>query len=430
MPSAGRWWRIAVALLVGAIAAGCVFRTVREQQAKGATIGTIAGTVACERPGTHPLVVVLVRRDAGETRIVDHFVLEKPGRWAFRATAGDYALAAFEDVDGDLHYDPGEPALYPSADDFFALAEGERRTDVALRVPKDDRTPTGARVDIEALQARAPVGQLGVTLGAMTVAGEVASLDDPRFDRANGTKGLWSPVDFVVDVRPGIYFAAPYDAHKTPVLFVHGATGTPRDFAPLVARLDTTRLQPWFFYYPSGARLEDVAATLAGLVTRLRVRYRLTELYVVAHSMGGLVARAFVLEHARDGGDYVTRLVTLATPWGGNEMAKRGVERAPAVVHSWRALATGSEFLHDLFYEDAGGSTRRHLPPHVRFALLFAFNRKQRQWGPSDDGVIPLASQLLLEAQDDAALVRGLDATHAGILDDPQAARTIDEFLR
>ncbi len=407
-----------------------MFRTVREQQAKGDAIGTIAGTVDCEQSGGHPLVVVLVRRDGGETRIVDNFVLEKPGRWAFRASAGDYALAAFEDVDGDLHYDPGEPALYPSADDFFALAENGQRTDVALHIPKNGRAPSGVRIDIEAVQARAPAGQLGATLGAMTVAGEVARLDDPRFDRENGTKGLWSPVDFIVDVRPGIYFAAPYDPHKTPVLFVHGATGTPRDFATLVDRLDGTRLQPWFFYYPSGAKLEDVASTLASLVTRLRVRYRFPELYVVAHSMGGLVARAFVLEHARDSGDYVTRLVTIATPWGGNEMAKRGVERAPAVVHSWRALATGSEFLHDLFYADAGDSTRRHLPPHVRFALLFAFARKQRQWGPSDDGVIPLASQLLPEAQDDAVLLRGFDATHAGVLGDPQAAREIDEFLR
>jgi pimeloyl-ACP methyl ester carboxylesterase len=232
-------------------------------------------------------------------------------------------------------------------------------------------------------------------------------------------------------VRPGIYFAAPYDPHKTPVLFVHGITGTPRNFAQLAARIDRKRLQPWFFYYPSGAPLDAVANALGSLVSRLHVRYHFPELYVVAHSMGGLVARAFVLGHATESGDYVTRFVTLATPWGGHAMAKRGVEEAPAVVRSWIALAPGSAFLDALFYEDTGaGRTRRRLSSHVRYDLLFAFHRTTNRFGESSDGVIPIASQLVPEAQDEATVTRGFDETHAGILDSPEAAAALDALLR
>ena len=43
------------------------------------------------------------------------------------------------------------------------------------------------------------------------------------------------------------------------MLFVHGAEGYPQQFAKLIEGLDRTRFQPWFFFYPSGARLEAVA---------------------------------------------------------------------------------------------------------------------------------------------------------------------------
>ena len=340
--------------------AGCVFRTVREQQARADAVGEISGTVVPARPGAHVLVVVLLRRDTAGTSIADHFVLERPGRWIFRATPGTYGLAAFEDVNGDLRYDPGEPALYPSSGDFFDLAAGEKRS-LPLVIPRDGRAPVDAPVDIAALQARGSSDQLHATLGELTVLGEVVDLRDPRFDEDVGRRSMWAPVDFLFEVNPGVYFAEPYDPKKIPVLFVHGITGTPRNFAAIVGRLDRSRLQPWFFYYPSGARLETVVDVLENAVAQLRVRYGFRELYVVAHSMGGLIARAAVLDRG------ATRFVTIATPWGGNEAAQAGVEHAPAVVHAWSALAPGSAFLDALFYEQGGGERRRRrLPATVR----------------------------------------------------------------
>jgi pimeloyl-ACP methyl ester carboxylesterase len=242
---------------------------------------------------------------------------------------------------------------------------------------------------------------------------------------------MWAPFDFIAEVGPGIYFAAPYDPKKTPVLFVHGITGTPRNFVGLAPRLDATRLQPWFLYYPSGARLDAVADVMAVLISRLHVQYGFRELYVVAHSMGGLVARAAILSHAVAGGDYVTRFVSIATPWSGHPAAQRGIERAPAVVRSWLAMAPASAFLEALFHEDAGkGRVRRRLPAHVRYDLVFAYRRALRTFGESSDSVIRLASQLRPEAQEEAEVMRGFDDTHVSVLDNPETATLLNALLR
>jgi pimeloyl-ACP methyl ester carboxylesterase len=417
-------------LLLIVLATGCFFRTVREQQARSDALVTIAGTVRAEHATGRPLVVVLLGRDGSGTTIRDHFVLEKPGRWIFTATPGTYGLAAFEDRNADLHYDPDEPALVPADRDFVAYAAGQERRDVALTIPTRGRAPVGGPVDIAAVQARTPPDQLRATLGALAVAGDVVPLDDPRFDREHGAQSLWAPFDFVFDVRPGIYFAAPYDPGKIPVLFVHGITGTPRELGPLAAALDPARQQAWYFYYPSGAAIDTVAEFLSELVTRLHVRYGFRELYVVAHSMGGLVARDFILHHAAASGDYVTRFVSIATPWSGHELARRGVEEAPAVPRSWIGVASGSEFLTRLFYDGTGAMrTRRRLPPHLKYDLLFTYRRNARRRGESDDGVISLASQLRPEAQDEAATIRGFDESHTSVLGSREAIALLRMLL-
>jgi pimeloyl-ACP methyl ester carboxylesterase len=416
--------------VVALAAIGCVFLGVREQQQEIEALARLGGLVSTVQPSAHPLVVLLVRSEGESQSLFDHFVVEGGARWAFVVSPGVYSLGAFEDANENLAYDPGERALRPQAGPRFVLASGQHLDGVELRIP-DESADVAGPIDIAALQARTAHEQLGLSLGQLSVEGEVVSLDDPRFDPANGTLGLWRPLDFVLDVGPGIYFVEEHAPGKVPVLFVHGIDGTPRQFGPLVERLDRDRFQAWLYYYPSGGHLDGVSDHLRELVAELAVRHRVDRLCVVAHSMGGLVARSFILKHAASGArPPVILFASISTPWEGHAAAQKGVEHAPVVVYSWRDVAPGSEFLDALFFEDPGArTTRRRLPGSLPYHLLFGHRRDGSWPGPSGDGVVTEASQLRAEAQEEAVGLRGFDEDHTSILASDRVSAYLDEAL-
>src|SRR5262245_38386871 len=67
---------------------------------------------------------------------------------------------------------------------------------------------------------------------------QVRTLD--QLAEAHGRKGLWRPISFVKERRGGVYMLEPYDPAKIPVLFVHGAGGSPQDWRYFIERLDRT----------------------------------------------------------------------------------------------------------------------------------------------------------------------------------------------
>jgi hypothetical protein len=103
-----------------------------------------------------------------------------------------------------------------------------------------------------------------------------------------------------------------------------------------------------------------------------------------------------------------------------------GVEEAPAVVRSWEDLATGSAFLDRLFHE---GPARRRLPAHVAYGLFFTYRWRSGQRTESGDCVIPLASQLRPEAQEEATTIRGFDEDHTSVLRSRAVAAALNAFL-
>jgi pimeloyl-ACP methyl ester carboxylesterase len=426
--------RLGIHLLVSTMAAflvtGCLLWTVREQRRKVEQLSELQGTVITELAADHPIVVVLLRRGT-EWEIVDHFTREKPGRWYFRVTPGMYALAAFVDVSSDLVYQPSEPALPPGPGTSYTLQPGESKTGIELLITAKGRGRAERPIDIPALVARAPYDQENATLGQLSVAGKVVPMEDPRFDRKNGSLGLRKPWDFAFDIRPGIYFLQEYEEGKTPVLFVHGIGGTPRDFEVLISRLDRTRFQPWVYFYPSGSPLLRVSQLLKQTIIGLRIRYQFDGFHVVAHSMGGLVARSFILEHSKaTRRDDVRLFVSISTPWGGHKGARIGAKRSPEPIPSWKDVAEGSDFVEGLFFLDPDTrTTRRRLPEHIAFFLLFGHNRNTKLPGPSGDRVLTMSSMLRQEAQDDAAYTRGFDSDHSEILRDAAVASLVNRIL-
>ena len=229
------------------------------------------------------------------------------------------------------------------------------------------------------LVTRTPQEQRRFSLWAWSIQGEIRKdLDQPKFGPEAGPRGLWQMMDFLNEGIAGIYFMEPYDPKRTPILFVHGISGYPQQFAALIDSIDRTRFQPWFYFYPSGFSLEGLSSHLSTLLERLKVEHHYTSLGVVAHSMGGLVARQALLELADSTGTWQSGLlVTIATPFGGDLNAYRA-ERAPVELPPvFLDMRPSSDFLRNLFYRDADGKALRRLPRGVKTDLLFGFSMRR-----------------------------------------------------
>jgi pimeloyl-ACP methyl ester carboxylesterase len=429
-----RLWIWAVAML---LMTGCVFHEVRTQQSKLAAFCRIDGSVSARQETPNPLLVGLVRHNGGVLEdqenwsLIDHFVLESPGRWMFRAAPGTYGLVAFKDVNADGVYQQGEPFLPIDASQLVTCDSSHPHTELALFIPTEGRSRFEGKIDFMKFQARTTSAQLQQSLGAATAYGVVTTLNDPRFSEKHAAESLWRPYDFIFDVGPGVYFLEPYDARKIPVLFVHGINGTPSNFRYLVEHLDRTKYQPWLYYYPSGVRLASLADHLDQTMKTLQLQHGFTQYYVIAHSMGGLVSRGFLLRNQLGGSRArVPLYITISTPWAGHKAAQAGVDYAPAVVYVWNDMVPRSAYLTDLFFTNSDGEpVHRRLPDGVQHHLLFGFKHRGNGIGESSDGTVTLASQLYSGAQEDARRLYGFDETHMSILDSMETSRLVNRLL-
>src|SRR6478609_4923268 len=404
---------------------GCVFQEVRTQQSKLAAFCRIDGSVSARQETPNPLLVGLVRHNGGVLEdqenwsLIDHFVLESPGRWIFRAAPGTYGLVAFKDVNADGVYQQGEPFLPIDTSQLVTCDSSRPHTELALLIPTEGRSRVEGEIDFMKFQARSSSAQLQQTLGAATAYGVVTTLEDTRFSEEHAAESLWRPYDFIFDVGPGVYFLEPYDARKIPVLFVHGINGTPMNFRFLIEHLDRTKYQPWLYYYPSGVRLASLADHLDQTMKTLQLQQGFTQYHVIAHSMGGLVSRGFLLRNqSGQSRPRVPLYITISTPWAGHKAAETGVNYAPAVVYVWNDMAPQSAYLTDLFFSNHNGvRAHRPLPAGVEHHLLFGYKHRGPKPGECSDSTVTLASQLYAGAQDDASRLYGFDETHMSILE-------------
>ena len=185
---------------------------VPEQQRLIDNACSLEGSVssAADPTGSRPLVVVLARQTGDDPtlrsawQIADHFALEQAGRWKFWSNPGTYGLVAFEDANANLKYDPGEPYLRLETDQLITCKTGEAHKEIALSIPAEGRPREEGGIDVTALQGRHAGQQMEASLGEVTAAGEITTLDDPRFTDEVGVIGLWRPFDFLFEYRPGI----------------------------------------------------------------------------------------------------------------------------------------------------------------------------------------------------------------------------------
>jgi pimeloyl-ACP methyl ester carboxylesterase len=420
------WAGAAVAIAAAALLGGCMrFTTLKGQVKLLDSDLYLVGNV--ERPaGTRGSTVIVTYSQEAPGRFDLAGITElgtDETAFAFSLPAGkEYYVFAFQDANGNHHYDVGELFWINGRPDPVKFDAQRHSGWLAVKLHGGSIDPKLA-ADFREARSRGLEAVLADNHDLPVALGRIADFDAPRFQPEAGTLGLWEPAAFLNKYGLGIYFLEPYDPHRIPVLFVHGAGGTPGDWKNFAPKLDPHRFQVWLYSYPSGIRLASAAQALEAAVAALHDRYGFGRMDVVAHSMGGLVSREFILEAAARGhAAWLQNFVTLSTPWLGHEAATLGVKYAPTAIPSWRDLETGSEFTHSVL--------SRPLPATMTYHLGFTFHGgNSRVLPPSNDGIVSVASQLADQAQASAVSLRGFDASHVGVLSDAEAIHWVGALL-
>jgi triacylglycerol esterase/lipase EstA (alpha/beta hydrolase family) len=188
-----------------------------------------------------------------------------------------------------------------------------------------------------------------------------------------------------------------------PVLLLHGVLCNAGVWTGMKRRLDAEGLGPVYAlsYGPPLASIELFADQVAAKVDGILAATGARRVIIVGHSMGGLVARAYLRRH---GSDRVARVVTIGTPHAGS-------------VHAWMfpgmslsQLRPGNAWLAELPGPDGGGS----LPPMVSL------------WSWHDSMVAPQTSSRL--ADGDNIELSGVG--HNALLGDPEVLARVAEQIR
>ncbi len=404
---------VAVVLLV------CFFSIRVNRQLRPLTqAATLSGKVELDTPHQTMLAVVVYTREEGkEEEIVQYRVLSGSGEFKFILPPGHYYVAAFEDSNRDFIYEPwaatGFLDKHPGGS--ITLEANQVVSDALIHISHQGTAALDFPINLSITAPGSSVTKQQSHLG------KVVSLDDEIFDEENGDKGLWRFKEFREEVGGGLFFLEKYDPKKIPVLFIHGYTGTPRDFKYFVERLDRKKFQPWFVYYPSAARMELIAEYLEMALSQLQMTYKFQKIYVVGFSMGGLIGRSLILESVQSHLEKIYKLfISISAPWQGYRPADfSGL--VPTEVPSWKDFSEGSEFISSLF--------AKGLPKDTHFYLLFGYDGDRNPIRPNNDGFITLSSALDLRAQAEAVKVYGFDEDHEDILESEDVSKRLNQIL-
>lgn len=366
-----------------------------------------------------PLAVVAVTRWESEDKMAAYSILPSPGPYYLYLPEGRYQIMVFTDLKEESD----------SGDELFARQEKP----VPLTVEKGKAVHGIIRdVDISIDPDRPRISKVPFDLETPLVkvpresgyipSGIITTLDDEIFDEDNGFLGLYQPAVYLEHVNNFFYMQEEYDPGKIPVIFVHGIHGTPKDWSYIVEGLDRKRFQPWFFYYPSGLRLETITDIFYDTFLS-KGAVKIDRMVIAALSQGGLVVRSALNRCAsKDCWNVPQLFISFCSPFGGVDSAEKVVNHSPVIVPSWIDLASGSDYIKNLH--------QRELPEGTSFQLFFAYGSNHLlRLGPNDDGAISLKSQLDPKAQKEAAHIHGFNETHSEILRNREVLEEFNSIL-
>ncbi len=409
-----RWRIIGLIVTIVIILSGCAFRELKKEIEEMESNVGLGGRIISPSPLQANVFVILFTDKKGRKEIYNFNILEQEEIYLFLVPPGRYYILAFEDSNNNTRYDDGELAGYIDKAIEVTLSRLRANDAVDIVLSKGltlpEGFPEGLQISGEVIKSR------------ILFAGRIIDLDDKIFSQENAKMGFWKPLSFAKKFGVGVYFLEPYDADKIPILFVHGASGSPKHFQYIIKNLDRQKYQPWVYYYPSGVSLNRISGVLDYLIQYLHDKYEFPQLYVTAHSMGGLVARAFIVQNFYEQDhDYIKLFVSISTPWGGLKSAQKGVERAPAAIPSWHDVVPDSPFIKYVFSQK--------LTPNIEYYLLFGYKGDCSMFMENNDGSITIKSELDSRAQEDAIFKWGFDQGHVTILSSPEVFEKYQQIL-
>lgn len=118
----------------------------------------------------------------------------------------------------------------------------------------------------------------------------------------------------------GLSMAQPLDPSRPLVVLIHGLDADRSDCMPIGQLLQSAGQQVAYFSYAGDQPIADSAARLSHALSKVHAAHPRLSIDIVAHSMGGLVARQYV-----EGPDYaggVDRVILVAPPNHGSSWAR------------------------------------------------------------------------------------------------------------
>lgn len=302
----------------------------------------IKGKINGPQPRKTSTLIIAYRPGKRSKSYTEYAITNPNGDFMLYLPQGRYQLFAVTDYNSNGIYETGEASgAYGSAEapEEISIREAELIAGIVIRTSK----PGGARVQLPVeLQVEK---QLNI-IRHQTYNGQILKVYHEYFSAENAQTGYWNPSAFMKAFGAHIYLAEEYHPRKIPILFVHGTEGSPHNWIYFSMRLDTSRYQPWFFYYPSGIRLTLAADLLHEELRELHARYGFSKMILVAHSVGGLTSRSYLTRHIGEKDpSFIKVFVTLATPWSGFGLADASRKLPHKSIPVWLDLGTQSTFI-------------------------------------------------------------------------------------
>jgi pimeloyl-ACP methyl ester carboxylesterase len=226
-----------------------------------------------------------------------------------------------------------------------------------------------------------------------------------------------------------------FDGEKDFVVIVHGYNPNEGEYVPLGMEMAKRGKQVFFFKYNWRKRLKKSAGKLAEALKYLVRRYKKKRIIVIAHSMGGLIARRAL---TKDGPGELAKeparfdLITVACPFGGFSSANgaryfgSGLLIALGIVKPChRDLGTRAPFIKK-------PGTLAGNAVHYKLETKEKDKKRVYRGKLYDDDKLPLDNQRNDRVDEEAARVDTVEAGHAGVLYDdrkvnPKLLHFVDE---